>query len=217
MLRSCATSSRPPNAQVGSRAAPKASRVISEERLRELDAVHPPPHPLLIELETRSVHAGVPLVSRITGRFLATIVTAMQANRILEVGTGYGYSTLWMALAQPSAGRIWTIDPDASRTDVARFYFSQAAEDDNIEVFNTPALELLENFPHRNLDVVFVAANKREYPDYLELVIPMLKLSGVVIFDDSLAMPEFAHRFLNHPALDATVLPLGIGIGARRQ
>ena len=50
----------------------------------------------------------------------------MQANRILEVGTGYGYSTLWMALAQPSVGRIWTIDPDAQRTEVARAYFHRA-------------------------------------------------------------------------------------------
>ena len=100
------------------------------------------------------------IVSRETGRFLSTIVTAMQANRILEVGTGYGYSTLWMALAQPRVGRIWTIDPDAQRTDVARSYFQRAGEDDYIEVFNTPALELLENFPQRNLDIVFVAANE---------------------------------------------------------
>jgi predicted O-methyltransferase YrrM len=191
--------------------------VISDELLRELDAVHPPPHHVLIELETRSAQDGVPLVSRLTGRFLATLVTAMQANRILEVGTAYGYSTLWMALAQPSAGRIWTIDPDVSRTEVARAYFTQAAEDDYIEVVNTPALELLENFPHRNIDIVFVAANQSEYSAYLDLVIPMLKLSGVAIFDDCLAVPGFARRFLNHPALDATILPLGIAIGARRQ
>lgn len=191
--------------------------MISEELLRELDAVHPPPHRVLIELETRSRNDGVPLVSRLTGRFLATLVTAMQANRILEVGTAYGYSTLWMALAQPSVGRIWTIDPDVSRTEVARVYFTRAAEDDYIEVINTPALELLENFPHRNLDIVFVAANQGEYSAYLDLVIPMLKLSGVAIFDDCLAVPDFARRFLNHPALDATILPLGIAIGARRQ
>ncbi|MGA8576641.1 MAG: O-methyltransferase [Candidatus Cybelea sp.] len=188
-----------------------------EELLREVDAVHPPPHPLLVELEGRSDCGRPPLASRVTGRFLATLVTAMQANRILEVGTGYGYSTLWMALAQPSVGRIWTIDPDVTRTDVARSYFRRAAEDDYIEVCNTPALELLENFPHRNLDVVFIAANKSEYPRYLELVVPMLKLSGVVIFDDCLAMPEFARHFVAHPALDATILPLGIGVGARRQ
>jgi predicted O-methyltransferase YrrM len=191
--------------------------MISQNALRELEQIHRPPHPVLIELEQRGARNGVSSVSRVTGRFLSTIVTAMQANRILEVGTGYGYATLWMALAQPAAGRIWTIDPNVERTDVAREYFRQASEDDYIEVFNTPAIELLENFPHRNLDIVFIAANKPQYARYLGLVVPMLKLSGLAVFDDCLGMPEFAERFLSHEALDATILPLGIGIGARRQ
>jgi caffeoyl-CoA O-methyltransferase len=191
--------------------------VPTDELLRDLEATHPHPHPLLVELEERSRAENVGAISRAGGRFLSTIDTAMQANRILEVGTAYGCATLWMALAQPTAGKIWTIDPDARLTEVARSYFARAHEDDNIEVFNTPALELLENFPHRNLDVVFVAANKREYPDYLRLVVPMLKLSGLAIFDDCLEMREFSRGFLSHPALDATILPLGIGIGARRQ
>lgn len=191
--------------------------MIPEGRARELDALHRAPHPLLIELEQIGGADGIPILERVMGRLLSTIVTAMQANRILEVGTRYGYWTLWMALAQPPAGRIWTIDRDAARTDIARAYFRRAGEDDRVEVFNTPALELLENFPHRNLDVVFVAANKDEYLAYLEIVIPMLKLSGLAIFNDSLTTHGFLHRFLNHPALDATVLPFGVGIGARRQ
>lgn len=191
--------------------------MISQERLHQLEGFHRPPHPLLIELEQRGARDGVPSVSRVTGRLLSTLVAAMQANRILEVGTGYGYSTLWMALAQPSVGRIWTVDPDARRTDVAREYFRRAAEDESIEVFNTPAPELLENFPHRNLDIVFVWASKADYATYLELIIPMLKLSGLAIFDDCLDSPDFEARFLQHPALDATILPLGIGIGARHQ
>jgi len=174
-------------------------------------------HPLLAELERRASDDGVAAVPRATGRFLATIVTAMQANRILEVGTGYGYATLWMALAQPSVGRIWTIEPEIARTDVARSFFERAAEDDFIEVFNTPALELLENFPHRNLDIVVVSAEPREYDAYLELMVPMLKLSGLAIFTGAHAAPEFVRRFLTHEALVSTLLPLGVLIGARRQ
>ena len=181
--------------------------------------MYPPPNPLFVELELHARKDGVPIISREAGRFLSTIVTAMQANRILEVGTGYGYSTLWMALAQPRMVRIWTIEPDAAHTEIALSYFRRAGEDDYIELFDTPALELLENFPQRNLDIVFIAANKSEYHRYLELVIPMLKLSGLVLFNDCLAQADFAERFLNHPTLDATILPLGegIGIGARRQ
>ncbi len=161
---------------------------------------------------------GIPIVPRETGRLLSTVVAAMQANRILEIGTAYGYSTLWMALAQPRMGKIWTIDPDTQRTGVALSYFKRAGEDDFIEIFNTPALELLENFPQRNLDVVFIDADKTEYRQYLDLALPMLKLSGLFVVDDCIeAGREFVDAFLGHPALNATILPLGngTGIGAR--
>jgi len=186
--------------------------------LQNLEAAHPEPHPLLLELEQHGRKDGVPIVPRETGRLLSTVVSAMQANRILEIGTAYGYSTLWMALAQPRMGKIWTIDPNTQRTHVALSYFKRAGEDDFIEIFNTPALELLENFPQRNLDIVFIDADEREYRQYMELALPMLKLSGLVIVDDCLAAGrEFSDAFLNHPSLNATILPLGngTGIGAR--
>ncbi|HEY1428612.1 MAG TPA: hypothetical protein VGF18_03500, partial [Candidatus Tumulicola sp.] len=121
------------------------------------------------------------------------------------------------------------------RTDVAMSYFKRAEEDDYIEVFNTPSLELLENFPHRNLDIAFIDAPVDQYETFLDLVFPMLKLSGLLIFngcllggrvwdeddeDDAvIAARAFNDLFLEHPDLDATILPVGDGtaIGARKQ
>ncbi len=194
-----------------------------DEVRRYLETTHPPPHPLLLELEERSRADSVSIVSREVGRLLSTLVTAMQANRILEVGTAYGYSTLWMALAQPSAGKIWTIEPNAARAEVAIEYFRRAGEDDYIEVFNTPPHELLENFPHRNLDIALVSMRGADYTSHLDLdlILPMLKLSGLVIFDepDVHAMDEFNARFLAHPSLDATILLLdgSVALGARKR
>ncbi len=205
------------------------------EILRYLEASHPAPHPLLLELEQHGRKDGIPIVSRETGRFLSVLVHMMQANRILEVGTAYGYSTLWMALAQPPAGKLWTIDPDTARTEVALTYIRRAGEDDHITIFNQDALELLENFQQRNLDIVFIDADKAQYRAYLDLVVPMLKRSGIVVIDncmldgrvaappspdddaDVVAMRAFNDYFLSHPELDATILPLGdgTGIGAR--
>jgi caffeoyl-CoA O-methyltransferase len=205
------------------------------DTLRYLEGAHPQPDPLLLELEQRGRADGVPIVSREVGRFLATLVNAMQANRILEIGTAYGYSTLWMALAQPPVGTIWTIDLDVARTDVARSYFERAGEADSIEVLNQPALEVLENFPQRNLDIVFIDADKLEYRKYLDLAIPTLKRSGLIIVDNCLwhgeiaklersddtpetrAIRDFNRYFLSHPDLAATILPFGdgTGIGAR--
>jgi len=204
--------------------------------LRYLESTHPAPDPLLLELEQHGRKDGVPIVSRETGRFLSVLVSMMQANRILEIGTAYGYSTLWMALAQPPLGKIWTIDPDHHRTDVAMSYFRRAGEDDYILAFNQDASELLPTFPQRNLDIVFIDADRENYKTYLDLTIPMLKLSGIVVVDDCLlngriadsaeqndkdvqTMEDFNRYFLDHPGLDATILPLGdgTGIGVRVQ
>lgn len=193
---------------------------LVELSAKDLEALHARPHPILLEIEQHARKDGVPAVARETGRLLSTLVTAMQANRILEVGTAYGDATLWMALAQPRMGKIWTVESELQRTGIARSYFTRAGEDDYIEVFNRPAVELLENFPHHNLDIAFVSADQPAYARYLALVTPLLKLSGLAIFDRALrAPPEFVERFLHHPDLDATLLALGEGIavGARRQ
>ena len=94
---------------------------------------------------------------------------------------------------------------------------------------------MLGSFPQRNLDIVFIDAIKTEYEDYLDAVVPMLKRSGIVVVDNllwsgrSAAVPKasdeantkalraFNKKFLSYPGLDATIVPIGdgIGIGAR--
>ncbi|MFZ1125294.1 MAG: O-methyltransferase [Candidatus Baltobacteraceae bacterium] len=206
--------------------------------MRDLDylrRLHPNPQPLVLELEQLGLADGIPIVARETGRLLSTLVHAMQANRVLEIGTAYGYSTLWMALALPPAGRIWTIDPDVERTKVALAFLARAGKAGAVDVINQPALEVLPTFPVRNLDIVFIDAVKTEYEEYLELAVPLLKRSGLVIVDNLLwdgrtareprqgddaaseALRAFNRVFLSHPQLDATILPVGdgLGLGAR--
>jgi len=204
-------------------------RIVSD--LDYLKRLHRNPTPLLLELEQHGRADDIPIVARETGRLLSTLVHAMQANRILELGTAYGYSTLWMALAMPPAGHIWTIDPDAERTAIAIDFLKRAGKFDDVSVMNQPALEILPTFPVRNLDIVFIDAVKTEYVDYLELVVPLLKRSGLVIVDNLLwdgkaaappsgadaattrAIRDFNRAFLDHPQLDATIVPIGDGVG----
>ena len=187
----------------------------------EIERLHPDPHPLLLELEQHGRKEEIASVPRAVGRLLSTLVHGMQANRIMEVGTAYGYATLWMALAQPPAGRIWTFDPDIERTETALSYFRRADEDDNIEIINQPALDVLPVFPQRNMDIVFIDAPKHEYSAYLQHCLPLLKLSGLIIFNNLMTSETdaFSREFLHHPHLDATIVPIGggLGIGARKQ
>jgi caffeoyl-CoA O-methyltransferase len=188
----------------------------------DLEHAHPDPHPLLLELEQYGRKEEVSAVPRAVGRLLSTLVHGMQANRILEIGTAYGYATLWMALAQPPIGKIWTFDPDFERTEIASSYFKRANEDDNIEIVNQPALEVLPVFPQRNMDIAFIDAPMSAYSAYLEHCLPLLKLSGFLIFNNLLsagAGADFNREFLHHPDLDATIVPVGggVGIGARKR
>jgi caffeoyl-CoA O-methyltransferase len=187
-----------------------------------LESLHPDPNPLLLELEQFGRKEDVHAVPRAVGRLLSVIVHSMQANRILEIGTAYGYATLWMALAQPGAGKIWTFDPDIERTEIARSYFQRAGEAEYIEIINQPALEVLNVFPQRNMDLVFVDAPKADYEAYMEHCLPLIKLSGLLIFNNVLVnerTESFNRAFLSHPDLDATITPLGggLGIGARKR
>ena len=203
--------------------------------LAYLTLLHREPPPLLLECEQQGTYDRIPIVDRAVGQMLSVLVHCMQANRILEIGTAYGYSTLWMALALPPAGHIWTIDPDAERTQIAAGYLERAGKLGAVDIINQPALEVLPTFYQRNLDIVFLDAEKTEYEAYLELCVPMLKRSGLVVVDNLLwhgtaadepspkdsaslkAIRAFSKTFINHPQLDATIVPIGdgLGIGAR--
>ena len=213
----------------------QTSDIVSDLDIDYLSRLQPEPPALLLELEQRGKRDEIPIVDRASGRLLSTLVHAMQANRILELGTAYGFSTLWMALALPALGHIWTIDPSIERTEIARGYFDRAGVSDRIDIINQPALEVLPSFPQRNLDIVFIDAIKEEYAAYLDLCVPLVKRSGLVIVDNLLwhgqaaaqprsddsaatrAIRDFNKKFLSHPQLDATIVPVGdgIGIGAR--
>jgi caffeoyl-CoA O-methyltransferase len=193
-----------------------ASMTVTEYLAR----THHQPLSLLLELEEHGGREGEPIVERETGRLLSTMVHAMQANRILEIGTGLGYSTLWMALALPPAGRIWSIDPNRAYGETARAYCARAGVADAVEMIHQPALEILPSFSPRNLDIIFIDGRKEEYTEYLELSVPLLKRSGLLIMNDllhPLVDPDSHRTFLHHPKLDATILPLGkgLGLGAR--
>src|SRR4029077_20211579 len=91
-------------------------------------------------IEAAADPLGVPIVDRHTGRVLSAL--AAGRRRILEVGTAFGYSTLWMALGQPADGTIVTIDPDPARHDLPRGWWREAGiADERITVVTAKALE----------------------------------------------------------------------------
>jgi caffeoyl-CoA O-methyltransferase len=190
-----------------------------------------PPHPVLVEMEEAARPTGIPILSRDSGRVLA--VLAAGRRRVVEVGTAIGYSTLWMALAQPADGTIVTIDPDTSRTKRAREFWQRAGvPDDRVEVVNAPALEAFSAEEPRlagPFDLAFIDALKEEYGAYLDALRLRLSAGALIVADNVLwsgqtsgARPstpgdhaeqlrEFCARVSADPAYEAAILPIGDG------
>src|SRR6185312_5038046 len=153
-----------------------------------IESLSPPLSGALAAIEAAAKGPDVPIVDRDAGRALQ--VLAGTRRRIVEVGTAYGYSTLWMALGQPADGTIVTIDPDRERTDLARGWWREAGiADERITVVTAPALEALERGEPAlagPFDLAFIDALKPEYEAYLEALTARLAPGALVTADNVL-------------------------------
>ena len=109
------------------------------------------------------------MVGRIEGQFLATLVRLRGAQRILELGTFTGYSSISMASALPPGGSIISCDVDPEATAIARRYMDESGYGDRIEIRLGPALETIETL-EGPFDLVFIDADKPNYKAYYEAV-----------------------------------------------
>jgi len=147
-----------------------------------------PPEPLLAELakETRAtLESPQMLTGTVEGRFLELLVYASGANRVLELGTYSGYSSLSMAAGLPARGRIDTCELDEKRAAVAQRYIDQSPYADRIQIHLGPALKTIGRL-EGEFDFVFIDADKPNYLNYYEAVLPRLSERGFIAADNTL-------------------------------
>ena len=206
--------------------------IPAEADIDWIESVATPVHPVLAELEVAAEPGHVPILDRDSGRVLGALVA--NRRRIVEVGTAIGYSTLCMALGQPADGTIVTIDPDASRTSVAREHWRRAGiADDRIRVVNAPALDAFRGGDPAlagPFDLAFIDALKQEYPAYVEEIVPRLEPGALIVADNVLwsgrtsgglssragdrtaELRAFCERVLGDARFAGTILPVGDGL-----
>jgi caffeoyl-CoA O-methyltransferase len=147
-----------------------------------------PPEPLLAELarETReTLESPQMLTGTVEGRLLELLVYASGAKRVLELGTYSGYSALSMAAGLPPGGRIDTCELDESRAAVARRYIEHSPYADRIQIHLGPAVETIGRL-EGEFDFVFIDADKPNYVNYYEAVVPRLAEGGFIAADNTL-------------------------------
>ncbi|HEX2274209.1 MAG TPA: class I SAM-dependent methyltransferase [Acidimicrobiales bacterium] len=132
-----------------------------------------------------SLDAPQMMVGPLEGRFLEMVVHLSQPRLVLEIGTFSGYSALSMAPALPSGSRIVTCEIDPKAAELARAHIQASPWADRIELREGPALATLAQL-EGPFDLVFVDADKVEYRDYYEAVLPLLSDRGVIAVDNVL-------------------------------
>lgn len=205
---------------------------IVDPRLESyLETLLPETDPVQAEMEALAEERNFPIVGPLVGRLLYLLARLVDARRVLELGSGFGYSALWFARALPPDGSVvlteW--DPDDSRR--ARDFLERAGLAGRARFEVGDALELVEALPGP-WDIVFIDVDKEQYPDALEAAVPRLRPGGLLLVDNVLwqgrvateeppepstsGVLELNRRIHSDPRLDTAVVPLRDGVAVCR-
>jgi predicted O-methyltransferase YrrM len=155
-----------------------------------------------------------------TGEFLAVLVKAMGARRILEVGTSNGYSTLWLADAaagfdDPSTPSVTTIELSADKIALARANFMRAGLLDLIEQREGDAGAVLATLPDAGFDFLFLDSKRSAYQDWWPDLKRVLRPGGLLVVDNATShaheMADFTDAVRADPAFTTSLVPVGKG------
>ena len=139
--------------------------------------------PLLVEMEDRAKEHGFPIVGRATGRFLELAARAVGARRVMELGSGYGYSAYWFARAVGSSGEVICTDGSPQNRDLAEDYLRKAGVWDRVRYRVGDALEGFAAETGQ-FDVVYCDVDKPGYPDCWRAAAERIRVGGLWLCDN---------------------------------
>ncbi len=187
---------------------------------------------VLEEIEREALENGVPVVRKETQSLLKTLISLQRPEKILEIGTGAGFSALLMCEYAPEGCRLVTIENYKKRIAAAKENFRCAGREEQITLMEGDALEVLRGLDGK-YDFVFMDAAKAQYIHYLPEVLRLLEEGGVLVSDNVLQggdvfesrfaverrdrtiharMREYLYELKHNDALVTSILPLGDGV-----
>ena len=179
----------------------------------------------------RTNHARM-LSGPVQGRFLKMIVEMCGARRVLELGSFTGYSGICLASGLPEDGHLDTLEINDELEDLILEGFSRAGLRERISLHIGDCLETLKRFREEGrelYDLVFIDANKRDYPEYYELVFDLVRPGGWILADNvlwdgkvamdplpqdrqTLGIDNFNRRVASDPRVESVIIPIRDGL-----
>lgn len=206
-----------------------------DQKLEAYVQQHSEQEPELLQKLARETHLKVlqprMLSGAYQGRLLALMAKLISPHRILEIGTYTGYSALCLAEGLQPHGRLDTIDVDEELSTMQRTYFDASGYGKQIVQHLGNAAEIIPTL-QGNFDLVFIDADKEQYPLYFDLIIDRINTGGLIIADNVLwsgkvvdhaeddatkALQEFNTKVANDSRVETLLLPVRDGLTLMRK
>ena len=206
------------------------------EDLERYAEQHSQQEPPLLATLVRETHLRVlqprMLSGHLQGRLLSVLSKLLAPTYIVEIGAFTGYATLCLAEGLAPSGRLHTIEANEEYEDIQNKYFGQSPYREQIVQHFAPALEVLPTLPDA-IDLVFIDADKKNYLNYLEAVLPKMRVGGVILSDNVLwsgkvvepvkdndkhtqVLMAYNERLATDPRLETVLLPIRDGLTISR-
>ncbi|MBP7149584.1 MAG: O-methyltransferase [Acidobacteria bacterium] len=159
--------------------------IVSPSIERYLEDLAPARDAVLARMEELAAHTGFPIVGPLVGQLLFTLARSCGARRVFEMGSGYGYSTVWFARAVGDGGLVVHTEVGAETSRQARKFLGEAGLAGRVRFEIGDAREILarDAGPY---DLVFCDIDKDGYPEVPDLAVPRLRPGGLLVFDNVL-------------------------------
>ena len=187
--------------------------------------------------ETSTLPGSIMQIAPEQGQFMALLIQLMAAKKTLDIGVFTGYSSLVVALALPEDGMVIACDVDEKATAVAQRYWKLAEVQNKIQLHLAPALKtldkLIETGQSNSFDFAFIDADKRNYDNYYEKALKLLRPGGLIavdnvlwfgrVVDDSdtdkrtIAIRDFNQKLHQDSRVQLSLLPIADGLTLARK
>lgn len=206
--------------------------IVDERMVTYIRALEVPESAVIEAIEQEALRDRVPIIRKEMQSFLKVLLMIKRPMRILEVGAAVGFSSILMSEYMPEGGHITTIENYDKRIPIARANFKRAGKEEQIDLIEGDALEVMHGL-EGPYDLIFVDAAKGQYIHYLPEVMRLLGTDGVLVSDNVLQegdiiesrfaverrnrtihsrMREYLYELKHHDQLQTSIIPLGDGV-----
>ena len=206
--------------------------IVNERIVDYINSLDKGNSPVCNAIEKEALADGVPIIRKEMGNLLKVLLLLKQPQKILEVGTAVGYSSILMSENMPQNCRITTIENYEKRIPVAKNNFKRAGKEEVITLLEGDAMDILKELDG-TYDFIFMDAAKGQYINFMPQVLRLLKTGGVLVSDNVLQdgdiieshyiverrnrtiykrMREYLYELTHSDELVTAVMPIGDGI-----